>query len=206
MKPLSRKPTTLYKLGLGSLLVAGGVLAFGILLLSVEGKPIFRNFPVIVSIATLMGVFFFFWYSLQEPSLRNNFLRTLTNSFPWLPSIIGCSSVLFWYWYASSSPKKLESIQGAFFEVSAQVIPVLLLAIMIDVRRSEKLRSHDLVLTILALLFGEIITLQGAARGNGSPFDFAAVGGMVTVGFCAVIIGVILEFPSSPNEEECADD
>jgi uncharacterized membrane protein YdcZ (DUF606 family) len=194
MEPPSRKARNLSKVALRSLLPSVAALIVYALITVFLHRSLVADFPIIIGFAVGTGIFSFVSQSLQDESpARHDFLRALARSFSWFPGLVGLCSVPFWYWYAD----RLTGIQGAFFEVSAQVIPVLLLAIMIDVRQSKRLRSSDLVGTTLGLLYCEIVALVGAAEGGGDAFPYSVVSGALTLGFCAVIMAVIAEFPHS---------
>ena len=201
MGPTSDNRKAIYVACLRSLLFSSLAL---ILLIGIEvvvqgGTPS-RDLPINVAFAIAGGVgFFVVNYLNKETPFRNEVIESLRGSFFWFPPTVGLASFPFWYWFAISAK---EEIQGPFFEVSAQVIPVLLLAIMIDVRPSDKLQTSDLTITIVGLIVGESVALRGAASGGGDAFQYATICTMLTLGFFALIVAVIVESPPSAKEAD----
>jgi hypothetical protein len=133
-------------------------------------------------------------------SERRDLAQFFVNSLGWLPFAVACITFPLWYWTASH----MTSIRGAFFEVGAQVIPVILLATTLEVRLSRTLETSDLAVTIAILLGGEILALYGAAIGDVSHVGFTAawryavVSAALSSGFFTLIMGVIADYDPKP--------
>lgn len=87
--------------------------------------------------------------------------RWSQHTFPWLPIVLGAASYEFWYWYPSNVQKNLLSID--FFSVSAEVLPLLMLAAVIDLHGNQRLNAYKIALPILAVVVGEIAALSVCA-------------------------------------------
>jgi hypothetical protein len=72
---------------------------------------------------------------------RQQFARLFARHFGWLPVVIGAATLPYWYWYAGSYGPP----DGEFFATIAVILPVILLAAIIDVRRSRSLNTYQLV-------------------------------------------------------------
>jgi hypothetical protein len=97
-------------------------------------------------------------------------------TFIYMPLLVGAVSYPFWYSFAL----QIGEIDHSFYEVSAQINPVLLLAILVDVRRCRSLESQDLLGTIVALIGGEIVALYGAAGAPIGRPGYATVSASLT--------------------------
>lgn len=111
-------------------------------------------------------------------------------TFIYMPLLVGAVSYPFWYSFAL----QIGEIDHSFYEVSAQINPVLLLAILVDVRRCRSLESQDLLGTIVALIGGEIVALYGAAGAPIGRPGYATVSASLTVGFVALLMAVIADY------------
>ena len=81
----------------------------------------------------------------------------------------------------------------SFFEISAQVIPVFMLATIIDVRQTEGLNSHQLILPLLVMLTGELEALDSVAFG-GSVNSFQLICGALVTSVSALIMGILANY------------
>ena len=137
---------------------------------------------------------------------REKYPDVYFKTFGWLPVSLGLLSYPFWYWY-SDQPHIVPASQ--FFEISAQVLPVLLLAAVIDVRRSESLESHQLLLPIIAVFLGEIAALNVLAfsepepggRFDATPGDFAAVAASLFSTIFALVLAVLADLEEKGTAE-----
>jgi hypothetical protein len=82
------------------------------------------------------------------------------------------------------------------------VLPVLLLAAVVDVRRSQTLESKGLVLPIIAVFLGEVAALNSLAFGNSGPEDFAAVASSLVSTTFALLLAVMADFTESPDDKK----
>jgi hypothetical protein len=130
---------------------------------------------------------------------REKYRASFANVFGWLPVTLGAASYGYWYWYASG-----EGIPGTdFFHAAAEVLPVILLAGVVDVRRAVDLKSAQLVLPIVAVFLGEIAALNVLAFNNAGANDFAAVASAFVTSIVALILAVMAEpAPSADQEPE----
>jgi hypothetical protein len=111
----------------------------------------------------------------------------LERHFVWIPSVIGLITWPFWYSYAGT-----QRLDGAFFDVSAQVLPVLLLASVIDVRRSRHLRSYQIISPMLVILIGEVTAVGAVAfPSQVNPRNFAVVAAAIVTAVVALAFVVL---------------
>jgi hypothetical protein len=147
-------------------------------------------FYVILGVSVVIG-------SLLWIIPRKTYYTMFARTFGWLPVVLGAASWPYWYWYGTYPTPP----QNAFFETAAQVLPVLLLAAVIDVRRTKTLSSSQLVLPIIAFFLGEIAALDVLAfsNGHGGASDFASVAASLTSTVIALILAVLADVaaPSS---------
>jgi hypothetical protein len=130
---------------------------------------------------------------------RERYNAIFTNTFGWLPVFLGALSYGYWYWYASQRGDPGPD----FFHAAAEVLPLLLLAAVVDVRRAEHLQSKQLVLPIVAVFLGEIAALNALAFGGAGPYDFAAVASSFVSSIVALVLAVMADIaPSSGHEAE----
>jgi hypothetical protein len=120
---------------------------------------------------------------------RRHWQSIFRNHFGWAPPLLGAASIPYWGWYASRSGGSSES----FFEISAQVIPVFMLATIIDVRQTEGLNSHQLILPLLVMLTGELEALDSVAFG-GSVNSFQLICGALVTSVSALIMGILANY------------
>lgn len=92
-----------------------------------------RSVPyyIVLAIGIIFGVLL--W---KVPRGRYNAL--FASIFGWLPVFLGAVSYIFWYWYAAG-----YMIGGEFFHAAADVLPILLLATVVDVAVPTTLRGSN---------------------------------------------------------------
>lgn len=153
-------------------------------------------FYIILAGGILFG--FLLWKTPRE-RYRDRF----ASLFGWLPVTLGALTYGYWYWYASF----LGDTPGSeFFHAAAEVLPVLLLATVVDVRRTRYLESKQLVLPIAAVFLGELAALNILAFGNAGPTDFAAVASSFVTSIVALILAVMADVaPSTRDEDEAGE-
>jgi hypothetical protein len=118
------------------------------------------------------------------------------NVFGWLPVFLAALSYLYWHWYATQQGGTIDS---EFFLASAEVLPILLLATVVDVRRTERLESRQLVLPVVAVFLGELAALNALAFGGPGPDDFAAVASSFVSSTVALVLAVMANVDPSAN-------
>lgn len=126
---------------------------------------------------------------------RKKFASFFVSTFGWLPVTIGSLSYFFWYSYAEN----FDPPESDFFHAAADVLPVLLLAAVLDVRRSKTLESKGLILPIIAVFLGEIAALNSLAFGYAGPGDFAAVSASLVSTTVALVLAVLADFSEPPD-------
>jgi hypothetical protein len=110
------------------------------------------------------------------------------NTFGWLPVFLGALSYWYWYWYASDQEFVPEK---EFFLASAEVLPLLLLAAVVDVQRTKRLQSKQLVLPVVAVFLGELAALNALAFSASGPYSFAAVASSFVSSIVALVLAVM---------------
>jgi hypothetical protein len=129
---------------------------------------------------------------------RDRYSSIFASTFGWLPVVLGALSYGFWYWYAS----QLGGAPGSdFFHAAADVLPVLLLAAVVDVRRAKELQSKQLVLPIIAVFLGEISALNALAFGDAGSSDFAAVASSLVSSIVALVLAVMADLAPSAGQD-----
>lgn len=98
---------------------------------------------------------------------RPRFAMIFNQHFGWIPVALGTISIPFWYW----SIKTYGQPHHEFFGVAAAILPVLILAAVVDVRRSATLKSYQLAMPMLAAFFAEIAALNEVAFGGQQDSD-----------------------------------
>ena len=94
-----------------------------------------------------------------------------------------------------------ESPESDFFHAAADVLPVLLLAAVIDVRREKDLQSKQLVLPVIAVFLGEVSALSALAFGDAGSNDFASVAASLVSTVVALILAVMADVKDSSEDE-----
>jgi hypothetical protein len=133
---------------------------------------------------------------------RSSYRSLFDEHFGWIPVTVGAVTYPLWYWSASRLGVAPAS---QFFEVSAQVLPVILLAVVIDVGRSHYLNTYQLALPIFAVMLGEGAALNILAFGeNGSGHhlhataaDFSIVAASLASTVTALILAVLADLEES---------
>jgi hypothetical protein len=129
---------------------------------------------------------------------REKYGTIFVSTFGWLPVFMGALSYGYWYWYA----RVMGGVPDAnFFHAAAEVLPVLLLATVVDVRRTKDLEGKQLVLPIAAVFLGELSALNALAFGNAGASDFAAVASSFVTSIVALVLAVIADLAPSASHE-----
>jgi hypothetical protein len=128
---------------------------------------------------------------------RKRYSANFADIFGWLPVSLGTLSYIFWYWYANGGPVAGDN----FFHAAAEVLPVLLLATIVDIRRTSYLEGKQLVLPIAAVFLGELAALNVLAFGNARPADFAAVASSFVVAIVALVLAVMADLAPADEHE-----
>jgi hypothetical protein len=91
----------------------------------------------------------------------------------------------------------------AFYEAAAQIIPVMLLAISLEVgflrRGHERPALRVGILSIAVLALGEFSALQSIERGHGSKEQFGWVVAALTYGFLAIGLNALGPHAEQPQ-------
>jgi hypothetical protein len=85
----------------------------------------------------------------------------------------------------------------------AQVLPVLLLAAVVDVRRARALKSSQLLLPIFVFLLGEVNSLNIIAfsRNHGTTWDYASVMACFIATTSALVLAVLADIATPRSDE-----
>jgi hypothetical protein len=128
---------------------------------------------------------------------RERYSTIFASTFGWLPVVLGMLSSIFWYPYAVG-----YEVGGEFFHAAADVLPVLLLATVIDVRRTNELEGKQLVLPIAAVFLGELAALNSLAFPEDvRPSDFAAVASSLVTASVALVLAVMADVAPSASDD-----
>jgi hypothetical protein len=133
---------------------------------------------------------------------RERYVQLFKNHFGWIPVTFGALTYPYWLWYAGSI------VDVGFFQTAAQVLPVILLATVIDVRQSSTLRSDQLALPIIAVFLGEIAALNETAFQHSAysigrvGADFAVVASSLVVSIVALIMAVLANLKQDEPEDD----
>jgi hypothetical protein len=130
---------------------------------------------------------------------RKQYSNVFADIFGWLPVFLGALSYGYWYWYASLARRSPDS---TFFHAAADVLPIILLATVVDVRRTRDLESRQLVLPIAVVFLGELAALNALAFGNAGPADFAAVASSFVSSIVALVLAVLADIAPTSDERE----
>ncbi|WP_405090907.1 hypothetical protein OG767_26025 [Micromonospora sp. NBC_01392] len=119
--------------------------------------PIGRAVPSVavfmaIELAATVGVGSFF--------LPYSFWKFASPHFGVLAAIAYVLSFPYWYWYAVLSDRDIET---DFFSTVGQVLPVLLLAALVDLKRTSDSTTKNLLLFIAVAAAGEFSCLFGLA-------------------------------------------
>ncbi|WP_431936958.1 hypothetical protein [Micromonospora sp. RP3T] len=143
--------------------------------------PISRALPLVavfvaIELVATIGVGSFF--------LPYSFWKFISPHFGVLAAIAYVLSFPYWYWYAAFSGRDVET---DFFSTVGQVLPVLLLAALVDLKRTSDSTTKNLLLFIAVAAAGEFSCLFGLAFKVQDPSLFghaaaACVGTFVGLG------------------------
>jgi hypothetical protein len=147
------------------------------------GGPLKHLWPVAAFIAS--GIVFI-WFLYRTSREKQNVI--FENTFGWLPVFLGALSYGYWYWYGEQQYYLPEK---EFFLASAEVLPLLLLAAVVDVRRTERLQSKQLVLPVVAVFVGELAALNALAFGPSRYYSFAGVASSFVSSIVALVLAVM---------------
>jgi len=116
---------------------------------------------------------------------RTAWLGIVERHFVWIPAAFGFLSFFFWHWYAAG-----HGIDLSFFDVGAHVLAIIALAAVVDVRRSNRLRTAHLVPSLLIIVVGEVAALSVTSGTDASnPYNFAIVcASFVTAGVALMLL------------------
>jgi hypothetical protein len=181
-----------------------GILSILLLTWWTVGVPTGGAFKHLWPIAafTVCGIIFA-WILYRTSRERQN--AVFENTFGWLPVFLGALSFWYWHWYANQQP---FDPQKEFFLASAEVLPLLLLAAVVDVRRTERLQSKQLVLPVVAVFLGELAALNALAFGTSASgsYNFAAVASSFVSSIVALVLAVMANIaPSGRSEPETVE-
>jgi hypothetical protein len=161
------------------------------------GGPLKHLWPIAVLIASGLV---FMWLLYRTSRERQNAI--FENTFGWLPVFLGAATYGYWYWYGQQQD---YLPQKEFFLASAEVLPLLLIAAVVEVRRTERLQSRQLVLPVVAVFLGELAALDALAFGPPGYYSFAAVASSFVSSIVALVLAVMANIaPSDGNEPETA--
>nr|WP_221376355.1 hypothetical protein [Actinoplanes polyasparticus] len=125
--------------------------------------------------------------------------RQCARTFSWLPPVVGLVAIFYFWWYASNY-RNIPEIGTEFFSTSAQVIPVFLLALTIDVNWSKRLNTSDLGWVILACVVGEGMALGGSAFEDfRSQENFVLTAASMATLLTALLMAIGAEAPGATN-------
>jgi hypothetical protein len=168
------------------------IVALAVLTIGVQNWGVNRRslaFYFFLACGALFG--FFLW---KVP--RERYSKAFPRIFGWLPVFLGAASYPFLYGYAIGEVPK-----DNFFHAAAEVLPVLLLATVVDVRRTNDLEGKELVLPIAAVFLGELAALNALAFGNAGPGDFAAVASSFVTVIVALVLAVMADIAPHTDDE-----
>lgn len=119
----------------------------------------------------------------------------------WFAVACGAVSIPYLMWFAAEN-----TINPEFFTASAQVIPVLLVALLVDVSRSEATRTRTLVWVIVYAFTGAAVALTSeASPGNEGSAAFAIVASSIIALAFSLILTILWGSDSAANEDERPD-
>lgn len=111
--------------------------------------------------------------------------------FGWAPAVVGLATYPFWYFYGHA-----ESLGSGYFDAAAQVLPLLLLAAILDVRRSHSLDGYQLITPMLVVLIGEMSALGAIAfQSQVNQRNFAVVAASIVTAVVALVFAVLADTP-----------
>jgi hypothetical protein len=149
-----------------------------------------------MAIVGVVGATYLFLTAIARDVLQ----RLLLQAFGWLPALLGLCAFYVTrthYWNNISLPRI------DFFEISAQVLPVIILTSVVEVNVTEKLGSEQLLLPLIVSVFGEIACLRICA--NPDTIDArssAVVISAFTAASLTLVMGVAARWLQSKNTLE----
>jgi hypothetical protein len=142
---------------------------------------------------------------------RSRYRSLFDKHFGWIPVTVGVVTYPLWY----LTVNRLGITPASqFFEISAQVLPVILLAVIIDVGRSRYLKSYQLALPIFAVFLGESAALNILAFGepgsghhlNATAFDFSIVAASLVSTVTALMLAVLADLEENGRRRDAPPD
>jgi hypothetical protein len=187
-----RRVSLLKRRSVGSVIGAVAVLLLAWLTVGVGSFA--AGFRLQASLVLLVGVIIGI---IVITTPRERYVPIFINHFGWIPVSIGALSYWYWHWYASGQP-----ISESFFDTAAQILPVFLLAAILDVRRSTTLKSSQLALPIIGVFLGEIAALSESAFAgiedqSNKVDDFAIVASSLVIAIAALVMAVLADLEES---------
>jgi hypothetical protein len=116
--------------------------------------------------------------------------------------------ILIAFWITFFVVDDFQPRDTEFFAVAAQVIPVLVLALVLEGRFfgfHDKSDMTTALVVVLLLGWGEYEALRAVAQGGGAEGAGAAVSGAVAAGFVGVLAGAFGRGAESPASREFDD-
>ena len=166
------------------------------LVIAIVGVPNLGARPQSLPYYIFLGIGLIFGILLWKVP-RRRYNAIFASVFGWLPVFLGALSYIFWYRYAIG-----YEIGGEFFHAAADVLPVILLATVIDVRRTNDLEGKQLVLPIAVVFLGELAALDALAfPGDVTPAFFAVVASSLVTATIALVLAVMADVASSAGDE-----
>lgn len=150
------------------------------------------DFNYMAGFAIVAGLMWFVYFTPQE-ALAHIALRR----YEVLPMITGFVAFGFFY---SPTPMDQRDIPGSFFEVTSQIIPVLILVTIVDVRRNIRLHKDRILPTLVVLTTGEFTALAGIVFPSGANLAF--VFAVLVAGFCALFLSILSDYTPHPRAEK----
>lgn len=103
----------------------------------------------------------------------------------------------YFAWVGAGRP-----VSGNFFATVAQVLPVLLLATLLDARRRVSLEDHQLALYVFVVAMGELASLTALAFDLQLNVGFFGLScAAVLAAFAGLVVSLFAQRESSTNEE-----
>lgn len=149
-----------------------------------------------LAIVGVVSIAYIFLTAMARDVLQRLFLQ----AFGWFPALLGIC--VFYvtrthFWDNGNLPKI------GFFEISAQVLPVIILTSVVEVNVTEKLGSEQLLLPLIVSIFGEIACLRICANpGAIDARSSATVISAFTAASITLVMGVAARWLQSKNTLE----
>jgi hypothetical protein len=190
IKANKRAKTLIGKRSLGSFIGILAVLSFGWWAFGLgtfkRGGDLWQGAAILIG-GIVLGVII-----IATP--RERYREIFANHFGWIPVSIGAVSYWYWKWYGGA-----DVVDSSFFDTAAQVLPILLLAAVVDVRRSMILKSSQLALPMIAIFLGEMTALNESAfssrmtRYGSVNSDFAVVSASLVIAIVALFMAILAD-------------